>query len=58
MSVKTSSNSLNRNHKGLEQRADKICDNFEGLLVLESQVRKDIPELAPYTLAKLGELKE
>ncbi|MGX9460185.1 YggN family protein [Shewanella sp. A14] len=44
--------------QGLEQRANKVCDNFEGLLVLESQVRKAIPELAPYTLAKLGELKE
>ncbi|RPA38365.1 YggN family protein [Shewanella frigidimarina] len=49
---------LESQSQGLEQRADKICDNFEGLLVLESQVRKDIPELAPYTLAKLGELKE
>jgi hypothetical protein len=42
----------------LEQRATKICDDFEGLLVLESRVRKAIPELAPYTLAKLGDLKE
>ncbi|WP_351018994.1 YggN family protein [Shewanella sp. AC91-MNA-CIBAN-0169] len=49
---------LESQSQGLEQRADKICDNFEGLLVLESQVRKSIPELAPYTLAKLGELKE
>ncbi|GGP40077.1 YggN family protein [Shewanella saliphila] len=39
----------------LEARATKVCDNFEGLLVLENQARQAIPELAPYTLAKLGD---
>ncbi|WP_350432797.1 YggN family protein [Shewanella sp. H8] len=49
---------LESQSQGLELRANKICDNFEGLLVLENQVRQAIPELAPYTLAKLGDLKE
>jgi len=42
----------------LQLRATKICDDFEGLLVLENQARQAIPELRPYTLAKLGDLKE
>ncbi|AZG74212.1 YggN family protein [Shewanella livingstonensis] len=49
---------LESQSKGLEQRANKVCDNFEELLVLESRTRQAIPELAPYTLAKLGDIKE
>tara|TARA_R110001583_G_scaffold41188_3_gene131165 strand:+ start:146 stop:958 length:813 start_codon:yes stop_codon:yes gene_type:complete len=46
---------LESQSQGLEDRADKVCDNFATLLVLENQTRQAIPELAPYTLAKLGE---
>ncbi|UJF23114.1 YggN family protein [Shewanella sp. OMA3-2] len=39
--------------KALEGRADKVCGDFEKLMVLENQLRKDIPQLAPYKLASL-----
>lgn len=46
---------LESQSQGLEARATTVCDNFASLLVLESQAREAIPELAPYTLATLGE---
>ena len=36
----------------LKLRADKVCGNMESLLVLEKQVRQDVPELAPFPLTK------
>jgi hypothetical protein len=41
--------------EALEARADKVCGDFEQLMVLENQLRKDIPQLAPYKLASLEE---
>ena len=41
--------------EALEARADKVCGDFEKLMVLENQLRKDIPQLAPYKLASLEE---
>ncbi len=38
--------------KGLEAKADRLCDRFENLLVLENQLRKEIPALAPYALTQ------
>lgn len=38
--------------KGLEARADRLCDRFENLLVLENQLRQEVPELAPYALTQ------
>ncbi|MGL4713386.1 MAG: DUF2884 family protein, partial [Shewanella sp.] len=38
--------------KGLEVRADRLCDRFEHLLVLENQLRQAVPELAPYALTQ------
>lgn len=38
--------------KGLEAKADRLCDRFENLLVLENQLRKEVPELAPYVLTQ------
>ncbi|GGB60255.1 YggN family protein [Shewanella inventionis] len=46
---------LESQSQSLEARATKVCDDFAGLLVLENQARQAIPELAPFTLAKLGE---
>lgn len=39
--------------QALEVRADKVCSDFEQLMVLENQLRKEIPQLAPYPLAVL-----
>lgn len=36
----------------LKLRADKVCGNMESLLVLEKQVRQEVPELAPFPLTK------
>ncbi|QSX30956.1 YggN family protein [Shewanella cyperi] len=36
----------------IEARADKMCENFEELLVLENRVREEIPELRDYPLAQ------
>ena len=38
----------------LEERADKLCDNFQQLVVLESQLRKEIPQLEKYPLMKVA----
>jgi hypothetical protein len=38
--------------KGLEVKADRLCDRFEDLLVLENQLRQEVPELAPYALTQ------
>ncbi|MCU8044681.1 MULTISPECIES: YggN family protein [unclassified Shewanella] len=38
--------------KGLEAKADRLCDRFENLLVLENQLRQEVPELAPYVLTQ------
>lgn len=38
--------------KGIEAKADRLCDRFENLLVLENQLRKEVPELAPYVLTQ------
>lgn len=38
--------------KGLEAKADRLCDRFENLLVLENQLRQEVPELAPYALTQ------
>lgn len=40
--------------KGLEAKADHLCDRFEALLVLENQLRKEVPELASYALTQNG----
>ncbi|MCE9678036.1 YggN family protein [Shewanella sp. AS1] len=37
----------------LENRADKLCDNFQQLALLESQMREAVPELESYPLMKL-----
>ncbi|MGZ9897647.1 YggN family protein [Shewanella gaetbuli] len=37
----------------LESRANKVCDDFERLVVLESKVREDIPQLASFKLVNL-----
>ena len=37
--------------QALEARANKVCGDFEHLMVLEKQLRKEIPQLAPYPLA-------
>ncbi|MCE9685243.1 YggN family protein [Shewanella sp. AS16] len=36
----------------LEAKAEGLCNRFEQLLVLEGQLRQEIPELAPYVLAE------
>lgn len=36
----------------LEARGEVLCDNFKSLVVLESQLRKEIPELANYPLVE------
>ena len=38
----------------LEERADKLCDNFQQLVVLESQLRKEILQLEKYPLMKVA----
>lgn len=38
----------------LEERADKLCDNFQQLVVLESQLRQEIPQLDKYPLMKVA----
>lgn len=38
--------------QGLEAKAERLCDRFEHLLVLEQQLRKGVPELAPYALTQ------
>lgn len=38
--------------KGLEAKADRLCDRFTNLLVLENQLRQAVPELAPYALTQ------
>ncbi|WP_153914026.1 YggN family protein [Shewanella sp. TC10] len=39
--------------EAIEAKAEQVCANFEELMVLESEVRKSIPELASYELATL-----
>ncbi|MEZ9140993.1 MULTISPECIES: YggN family protein [unclassified Shewanella] len=39
--------------EAIEAKAEKICADFEELMVLESEVRQSIPELASYQLATL-----
>lgn len=39
----------------LEGRADKLCDNFQQLVVLESQLRQEVPELNQYPLMRREE---
>ncbi|WP_299568253.1 YggN family protein [uncultured Shewanella sp.] len=39
--------------QAIEDKAEKICADFEELMVLESEVRQSIPELASYELATL-----
>ncbi|WP_110458520.1 YggN family protein [Shewanella algidipiscicola] len=34
----------------LQQRADKLCDDFQQLVALESQLRQQVPELTAYPL--------
>lgn len=34
----------------LQQRADKLCDGFQQLVALESQLRQQVPELTAYPL--------
>ncbi|MEI6860198.1 MAG: DUF2884 family protein, partial [Shewanella sp.] len=41
--------------QSIEVRADKMCDNFQGLIALEQKLRIVIPELKKYPL--LDELK-
>ncbi len=36
--------------KDLEQRADKMCDNFQYLIALEQNLRTEVPELSQYRL--------
>jgi|GEM_PF-570331 len=36
--------------KNLEQRADKMCDNFQYLIALEQSLRTEVPELSQYRL--------
>lgn len=46
--------------KELEAKADRLCGRFEQLLVLENQLRKEVPELASYPLTQnaSGELRQ
>ncbi|MBB1269257.1 YggN family protein [Shewanella sp. SR44-3] len=37
--------------KTLEARADKLCSNFEGLMVQEKKLHQQIPQLSPYVIA-------
>ncbi|GIU51582.1 YggN family protein [Shewanella sp. KT0246] len=39
--------------QAIEEKAEKICADFEELMVLESEVRQSIPELSSYELATL-----
>ncbi|WP_394128972.1 YggN family protein [Shewanella maritima] len=38
--------------KDIEYRADKVCNDFESLMAMEQNLRTNVPELAPYVLAK------
>lgn len=46
--------------KGIEEKVDRLCGRFEELLVLENQLRKEVPELASYALTQnaSGELRQ
>lgn len=37
--------------QSLEARGEKLCDDFERLVVMESELRSQIPQLSPYVLA-------
>ncbi|QYJ79792.1 YggN family protein [Shewanella acanthi] len=38
--------------KGIEAKANALCDNFEKLMVLENQLRQEVPELSNFALTK------
>lgn len=44
--------------KTLEVRANKLCDNLEGLMVLEKELHLQIPQLAPYVIASNNSSKK
>ncbi|NKF50037.1 YggN family protein [Shewanella sp. WXL01] len=38
--------------KDIEHRAEKVCENFQSVVELEQQLRREVPELAPYILTQ------
>jgi hypothetical protein len=44
--------------KSLEARADKLCSNFEGLMVQEKNLHQQIPQLSPYVIASNNSAKK
>lgn len=44
--------------KPLEARANKLCSNLEGLMVLEKELHLQIPQLSPYVIASNNSSKK